>query len=80
MKLQNLVNPELWLEVENNAVKLTESQIESDTVFNQRQTMTIMIISVLSLFTVISDLLSVNTSFVMSEVRAACNLIERRLS
>jgi len=31
MKLQNLVNPELWLEVENNAVTLSESQIEDDT-------------------------------------------------
>jgi hypothetical protein len=31
MKLQNLVNPELWLEVEKNAVTLEESQIESDT-------------------------------------------------
>jgi hypothetical protein len=31
MKLQNLVNPELCLKVENNAVKLEESQIESDT-------------------------------------------------
>jgi len=31
MKLQNLVNPKLWLEVKNNAVTLSESQIESDT-------------------------------------------------
>ncbi len=31
MKLQNLVNPELWLKVENNAVTLEESQTESDT-------------------------------------------------
>ena len=31
MKLQNLVNPELWLEIENNTVKLEESQTESDT-------------------------------------------------
>jgi len=31
MKLQNLVNPELCLKVDNNAVKLSESQVESDT-------------------------------------------------
>ena len=31
MKLQNLVNPELWLKVKNHAVTLSESQRESDT-------------------------------------------------
>jgi len=31
MKLQNLINPELWLAVKNNAVTLIENQREDDT-------------------------------------------------